>query len=290
MQGWVKLHRKIFESSTFLRLDSKQKLIAIYLILNANHKDNFWFDKYIGERVLVLRGQLVTSRSIIVNDWFKKDKAITEQVVRTTLSKLEKLNFLTKQSTNKYTLITIEKYDIYQSDSLIIPQLSNQRLTSDKPGGNLTLTTNNNVKNDNNLDKEETYIDTVVDNINTPFPYLEQCNKDIEIDIHLKKSLKGSVPPLTYNILDLFCGYEEMSKLIGIIFRAKKRVEDKRNELLQIEYLDRELSQTLLKCFRKTKREFRVENNENYFFKSLFNLFEELSKEIESFVGEEKML
>jgi Replication initiator protein A C-terminal domain len=290
VQGWVKLHRRILESSTFLRLDSKQKLIAIYLILNANHKDNFWFDKYIGERVLVLRGQLVTSRSIIVNDWFKKDKAITEQVVRTTLSKLEKLNFLTKQSTNKYTLITIEKYDIYQSDSLINPQLSNQRLTSDKPGVNLALTTNNNVKNDNNLDKEETYIDTAEEYINTPFIDLEQSNKDVEIDKHLKESLKDSLPPLTFKILDLFCCYEEMTKLIGIIYRAKKRVEDKRQDLLQIEYLDREISQTLLKCFRKTKREFRVENNENYIYKSLYNLFENISKEIKTFMEKEKIL
>lgn len=239
---------------------------------------------------MVSRGQLVTSRNNIVNEWFKKDKTITEQVVRTTLSKLEKLNFLTKLSTNRYTLITIEKYDIYQSDSLIIPQFSNQRLSNNKPGENLALTTNNNVKNNNNLDKEETYIDTAEDNINTPFTYFDQSNKDVEIDKYLKESLKGSVPPLTFNILDLFCHYEEMSKLIGVIFRAKKRVENQRNSLLLMEHLDRELSQTLLKCLRKTKREFRVENNENYFFISLYNLFEKLSMEIESSISEERIL
>ena len=76
--GWIKLHRKIMSSKTFECLNAIQKLIAIYIVLNANHEDGMWHDKYKNVSVPVKRGQLITSRSKIVNDWFGNDKEVTE--------------------------------------------------------------------------------------------------------------------------------------------------------------------------------------------------------------------
>ncbi|WP_281659104.1 DnaD domain protein [Halobacillus sp. Cin3] len=167
MQGWVKLHRQIMESRTFSTLNAKQQIIAIYLILNANHKDGFWYDVYNGTEVEVKRGQLITSRKKIAHEWFKKDKDISEQVVRTTLDKLEKLNFLTKESTNRYTLITIDKYSNYQSEDNQDNQQNNQGLTKGQPRVNQGLTTNKNVKNEKNVREE------LGDN-NNPHTFYEQ--------------------------------------------------------------------------------------------------------------------
>ncbi|WP_079480591.1 DnaD domain-containing protein [Halobacillus salinus] len=153
MQGWIKLHRRVMESSTFQTLTLNQKMIAIYLLLKVNHKDGIWTDQYKGIQVEVKRGQVVTSPQKIAEDWFRKDKEITRQVVRTTLSKLEKLDFLTKQSTKQYTLVTIVNYGFYQEDDQPDNQVSNQSLTNSQPSLNQALTTNKNVKNVKN-DKE----------------------------------------------------------------------------------------------------------------------------------------
>lgn len=112
--GWVKLHRSLMSSATFNRLTAIQKLIAIYIILNANHQDGCWYDCYKGQEIHIKRGQLITSIQKIKSDWFGDDKLITERKIRTALEKLTKLGFLTKEATNSYTLITIENYDKYQ--------------------------------------------------------------------------------------------------------------------------------------------------------------------------------
>ncbi|ELK47209.1 DnaD domain protein [Halobacillus sp. BAB-2008] len=152
MQGWIKLHRKVMESTTFRTLKLNQKMIAIYLLLKANHTDGVWTDQYKGLQVEVKRGQIVTSPQKIAEDWFRNDKEVTRQVVRTTLSKLEKLDFLTKESTKQYTLITLVNYGLYQQDDEPINQPNNHELTKHQPSVNQALTTNKNVKNVKELD------------------------------------------------------------------------------------------------------------------------------------------
>jgi Replication initiator protein A C-terminal domain len=290
-QGWIKLYRAIMESSTFSRLNAKQKLIAIYLILNANHKDRYWYDMYSDTEVKVNRGQLVTSRNTIVNEWFGKDKEITEQVVRTTLTKLEKLKFLTKQTTNRYTLLTIENYDKYQSEVTTLNQLNNQVITTTKPSNNQYLTTNNNVKNDKNEKdiNKDTILESEIDDSSTNLFNNTERYRNIEEEKLLKESLKDYIPPQMFNTLDVFSSdYEEMECWVGIIFRAKKKVEDNRQDFLQIEYLDKELNNVLLKSIRKIKKDPKIENKDNYLFASLYNEFERLSIQVNSNDDREK--
>lgn len=153
--GWIKLHRKIMSSKTFECLNAIQKLIAIYIVLNANHEDGVWHDKYKNVSVPVKRGQLITSRSRIVNDWFGNDKEVTEQKVRTTLKKLEKIDFLTIESTKAYSLITVCNYWVYQQKETEGNQSPNHELTKSQPRTNHELTTNKNVKNDKNEKNEK---------------------------------------------------------------------------------------------------------------------------------------
>ena len=153
MQGWVKLHRQIMKSDTFARLNAIQQIITIYIILNANHEDGVWYDKYKDIEVPVKRGQLVTSRNKIANEWFKNDKEITERKVRTTLERLERYGFLTKQSTKGYTLLNIVNYGVYQSRENENVQQVDQGPTKQRPSNDQATTTNKNVKNDKNEKK-----------------------------------------------------------------------------------------------------------------------------------------
>lgn len=166
MDGWIKLHRKLMESESFYKLTAVQKLIAIYIVLNANHEDGIWYDKYKGIEVEVKRGQLVTSRNKIVNEWFNKDKDVTEQRVRTCLDKLVRINFITKSPANDYTLITVVNYDIYQSKK----DDDNQVLTKSQPSGNQAITTNKNDKND----KKKHYAENV---LLTEKEYVKLCSE-----------------------------------------------------------------------------------------------------------------
>lgn len=159
MQGWIKLHRNIMQSETFSKLNAIQQLITIYIILNANHEDGVWYDKYKDIEVPIERGQLITSRKKIADEWFKGDKEVTEQKVRTTLKKLEKIGFLTSKSTNSYTLLEVLNYNVYQKKDSETNHVSNQVSTKSQPSLNQVLTTNKNDKND----KEKDYTSKIKD-------------------------------------------------------------------------------------------------------------------------------
>lgn len=141
MAGWVKIHREIMSSTTFQTLTLVQKMIALYLILNANYQDGIWTERKKGLQVKIKRGQVVISPQKIADEWFKFDKEVTRQVVRTTLDKLERLDFLTKQTTNDYTLINIVNYRVYQEKENEDNQATNQALTKHQPSTNQALTT-----------------------------------------------------------------------------------------------------------------------------------------------------
>ncbi|WP_051910508.1 hypothetical protein [Carnobacterium pleistocenium] len=151
--GWIALHRKLMNSDTFNRLTAIQRIIAIYLVLNANHKDNTWHDIYKDISVEIKRGQLVTSRAKI-KEWFKKDNEVTERKIRTTLDKLEKYGFLTKQTTNNYTLITICHYNDYQDTKKVNDQVIDHQTSSDRPTSDQRVDHKQQSLNNDNNDKQ----------------------------------------------------------------------------------------------------------------------------------------
>ncbi|RKD73654.1 DnaD/phage-associated family protein [Sinobaca qinghaiensis] len=160
-EGWIKLHRKLMEGETFQKLTAVQKLIAIYIILNANHGPSIWHDKYKNIDVKVDTGELVTSRSKIMKDWFGGDKEITEQKIRTALKKLEREGFLTIEATKYYTKLKVVNYSIFQHAESKNNLSNNHSLTNYQPKDNQLVTTNNNyknVKNDIKLKEEETRV------------------------------------------------------------------------------------------------------------------------------------
>ncbi|MBP1907799.1 hypothetical protein J2Z32_004488, partial [Paenibacillus turicensis] len=200
MEGWIRLHRKLMISDTFSRLTAVQKLIAIYIILNANHADGVWYDKYKNIEVEIKRGQLVTSRKKIASEWFQNDKDVSEMKIRTCLDKLERIGFLTKSSTNDYTLITVLNYEVYQGSDTDYNQEDNQVLTKSQPSDNQAITTNKNdknVKNDKNDKKKD-----IIPKINfAEFVKLTQNEYDKLIETHGEDRTKRMI-----EILDNYKG------------------------------------------------------------------------------------
>jgi hypothetical protein len=130
MSGWIKIHRKFLDWQWFGKSESVQ--LFIYLLLKANHKDGQW------QGIDIKRGQLITSFGKI-----SSDTGISVQVVRTLLKKFENTNEINVKSTNKFTMLTILKYECYQDEN----ENTNKQLTNNQQTTNKQLTTNKNVKN-----------------------------------------------------------------------------------------------------------------------------------------------
>ena len=152
--GYIKISRRVFSSKTFLSLNAIQKLVTFYLILMANHQDNKWWDNHDKKFIDIKRGSFITS----VEQIRKKinDKLVTPKKIRLILSTLEKMEFLATKTTNKYTLITILKYDLYQNGSNYKGKQKGELRASKGQGKGKVRATNKNDKNVKNDKKRDT--------------------------------------------------------------------------------------------------------------------------------------
>ena len=101
-------------------------MLWVHLIFSANIEDREW------KGIIIPRGSLVTGRKQLA-----KDCGISEQQVRTCLTRLENNQQITIKTTNKYSIITICKYDDYQvSEKQEQPAVKtevNQQITNKQP-------------------------------------------------------------------------------------------------------------------------------------------------------------
>ena len=157
--GYVKVSRRVFSSKTFSSLNAIQKLITIYLILMANHQDNKWWDNHEKKFIVIKRGSFITSVDSIKKKI--KDRLVTTQKIRTLLETLKNMQFLTIETTSRYTLVSILKYNLYQDGDSYINKPNNKAITKQQQSTNKAVTTNNNGKNDKNDNKKREYAPSV---------------------------------------------------------------------------------------------------------------------------------
>ena len=107
-RGWIRIYRKIQECVLWDDFEAFDRRSAwIDLLLLANHEDKkIVFD---GKPMTVKAGQRITSIRLLSERWhWSKDR------VRRFLDLLEAEGMISKESDNRRTLLTIEKYSIYQ--------------------------------------------------------------------------------------------------------------------------------------------------------------------------------
>lgn len=117
MGSYVKIDRKILEWEWYKNLNTCR--LFFHILLKANWKDC----RFEGREIR--RGSFVTSvRNLSL------ETALTEDEVRTALGHLIRTGEVTKQTTNKYTVITVANYESYQD---IPKQNPNNYQTDAKP-------------------------------------------------------------------------------------------------------------------------------------------------------------
>lgn len=109
--NFIKIDRKMLEWEWYKNEHTKS--VFIHCLLKANWKEG----KHEGK--IIPRGSFVTSIKKI-----SEELELTQDEVRTALKHLLKTKELTKQTTNKYTVITVSNYELYQDVPKQIPNNS----------------------------------------------------------------------------------------------------------------------------------------------------------------------
>lgn len=140
MSGWIKLHREILENDFWSCEPFTRGQAWVDLLLLANHKPSFFFKR--GNRVDVERGQLGRSEVELSDRWkWSRSK------VRKFLKDLEKEQQISITKSTVTQIVTIVKYDEYQSEE----QQKNNRKTAEEQQKD-TYKNEKNKKNNKGLD------------------------------------------------------------------------------------------------------------------------------------------
>lgn len=122
--NWIKLFSKFVNWEWYK--DQNTKSLFIHCLLKANWKEA----KFMGETIP--RGSFVTSL-----DSLAKELGLTVQEIRTALKHLISTSEITSKSTNKYRIITVVNYELYQQ----VNKQTNSQSTSNQQATNNQLTT-----------------------------------------------------------------------------------------------------------------------------------------------------
>jgi len=157
MQGWVSLHRKLFENPIMTK--PNYLAIWIYLLLRANHKENsiIWNN----EKVKIQVGQFIGSIKQIA-DYYNLSKSTVAHI----LDYFERDDMIIKKSNKRFTLFEIKNYKKYQDIERHVERhvsaetLDNKGLDDDDEklldgslfSNRLQIETNNNDNTDNKKD------------------------------------------------------------------------------------------------------------------------------------------
>jgi hypothetical protein len=147
-QGWIKLHRALMDWEWYDDIITRG--IFIHCLLRANHTDTNW------RGIELKRGQFVTSLKHLA-----EENGISVQTLRTHLKRLKSTRELTIKSTNKNSIITVCKYESYQSEkseaNTQTNTQANKQVTSNQQATNIQLTTDKNDKNNKNVNNEKNH-------------------------------------------------------------------------------------------------------------------------------------
>jgi len=124
VDGWIKLHRKILDWEW--ASDPIMMRVWLQLLFDANYEPKRW------KGITVDRGQLIFGRIA-----FAEKCGISERQIRTAMERLKSTNELTIKTTNRFSLVTITKYELYQfaddeATSKTTSQMSNKRPANDQ--------------------------------------------------------------------------------------------------------------------------------------------------------------
>lgn len=216
MTGWVKLHRKTLNSSVF----QNEKLLKtfVWCLLKASHKKHEFLHGR--QKVSLKPGQFITGRKRAGEEldmppstaWFY-------------LNLLKADRTLDIKSTNRYSLITVVNWGLYQSDADGIDNTLDSNLDNKRTTNGQQTDTYKNVKNVKNDKKDLIYVLTADEErfLNT-LAAIENYPTDRARDYELYRTMAERYPEL-----DLVAAIEQWAA-----YKLDKPLTEKSNPRSQI--------------------------------------------------------
>ena len=134
--SFITLSRKILSWEWYT--DPNTMRLFIHCLLKANWRNNKWMGRDIE------RGSFITSQQNLASDLM-----LTRKQILLSIKKLKSTQEIVTKGYNKYTLVTVVKYDDYQKNIHNDAQQKNNKSTS-KEQQKHTTNNNNNYNNENN--------------------------------------------------------------------------------------------------------------------------------------------
>ena len=161
-ERWIKVYEKLKQWEWYG--DPNMVSTLLHLLLTANWKDKKW------RGILIKRGQLITSRTHLADEI-----GISEQQTRTCLERLQASGVITCEATNKFTIITICNYDVYQDNE-----------HQEQPATQPTTHPTNNQQSTNQTPTNNQQSTTTLEYIEGKEPFINSRKKESVCDTHAR--------------------------------------------------------------------------------------------------------
>lgn len=137
-ETWIKLYRKIIKSPIW---DNEKALkVWIWCLIKATHEDR---EQLIGNKIINLKkGQFVFGRKKA-----SEELQMTESTVYRNINLLQDLQMLKIKPNNKFSIVTVEKWEDYQISNISNEQQKPVHLNIKTTSSEQQMNTNKNVKN-----------------------------------------------------------------------------------------------------------------------------------------------
>lgn len=103
-EGWIKSYRSILEWEWWG--DHNTTILWIYILHAVNYETRYW------RGIKINPGELITSIASLA-----AKTRLSQRSIRTSLGKLQTTGELTIKTTNKYTLVTVRKWQDFQGET-----------------------------------------------------------------------------------------------------------------------------------------------------------------------------
>lgn len=212
--AWIKLHTKLLDWEWASCPETMA--LWIHILLRANYEGKRW------QGITIPRGSFVTSI-----DNLASTTGLSAQQVRTSLKRLISTSEITSQSTNRYTILTVCKYDSYQPNEESINKQNNEPLnnqaTNEQQTDNKQITTTADIKNTRHKESISSDIDEKVSELESAAKKVS-CQKKDSLDISF---VNEELKPIFLRFLD-------MRKKIGKPLKTPKGIKDRYSNLIKL--------------------------------------------------------
>lgn len=224
-QGYIRISREILDWRW--ADDPIMVYFWLHILLMANWNDRMWHD------TIIKRGSFITTLSNLSGKL-----NLSVQQVRTCLERLKSGGEIKTRTSNTHTLITICKYDDYQST------VTNEQQTDNKPATNEEQTNNN----PTTTTKEYNTSDTNVSSYSIPKERREEKKKEKEEDTGVSSKKDGADFPFIQKLWnDSMARTGKIPKVASISQARKDKINLRISEMGGWE----NAKKTIAECFRK---------------------------------------